>query len=145
MELKKCLYSRLKNVKALTDYQINQICNKYKIFKGVFMRDQLPKTRIKGEHVGIINLDNSLGNGTHWCLFYINKQNKCYYFDSYAFGAPSELEQYFCHVGNETDYTYSNFILQNDGKYCRHLCILLLDFLDKGKSFEDSVLALVNK
>ena len=43
----------------------------FKNFRGVFMRDQLPKIPNEVE-TGIINLDNSSGSGTHWVAYAID-------------------------------------------------------------------------
>jgi len=133
-ELKPILKNKLSNSKPLTNEDIQASCKKYKSFHGVYMRDTLPRKKIG---VGIINLDSSSGKGTHWTLFMV-KDHTCYYFDSYGFHAPKELEKYF-----NDDYIYSTFILQDDGYYCGHLCILVLDNLNKGMSFQDAIQKLV--
>jgi hypothetical protein len=133
-DLKPTLKKKLSTSKPLTDKDISIMCKDYKNFHGVYMRDTLPK---KKHGVGIINLDSERGNGTHWALFLVN--TFCYYFDSYGFHAPRELEKYF----NDA-YIYSSFSLQDGGNYCGHLCIKVLDNLDR-MSFQDAVLELVKE
>ena len=63
-----------------------------KNFRGVFMRDQLPKTPNDVE-TGIINLDNSTGSGTHWVAYAIDPRG-IVYFDSYGLAPPKEFMRY---------------------------------------------------
>ena len=63
-----------------------------KNFRGVFMRDQLPKNPNNVE-TGIINLDNSTGAGTHWVAYAIDPRGVIY-FDSYGLAPPKEFMQY---------------------------------------------------
>jgi hypothetical protein len=63
-----------------------------KNFRGVFMRDQLPK-QPKRVETGIINLDNSSGSGTHWVAYAIDPRG-IVYFDSYGLAPPSEFMRY---------------------------------------------------
>ena len=42
---------------------------------------------------GILNLDVSKNNGTHWVCYYKNNE-KCYYFDSFGLDPPLELQNY---------------------------------------------------
>jgi hypothetical protein len=70
----------IKNLKPLTNYDIINLVNELKIsnFRGVFMKDALPKQinnkRSKASsspgdiEYGILNLDVSKNNGTH-CIF----------------------------------------------------------------------------
>ena len=78
------------NLKALTNYDIIKIVDELKIkdFRGVFMRDTLPN-KINKVECGILNLDVSKNNGTHWVCYYhmsgaagAKLKDKCYYFDS---------------------------------------------------------------
>ena len=55
--------------RPLSNLEITDSVKKLRIasFRGVFVRDALPKTPNKNE-CGILNLDDSSGNGTHWVL-----------------------------------------------------------------------------
>ena len=67
------------------------------------MRDTFPKQvsnkRSKASsspwdiECGILNLDVSKNNGTHWVCYYKNK-DKSYYFDSFGLDPPLELQDY---------------------------------------------------
>ena len=50
-------------------------------FRGVFMRDELPKNPYDIE-CGIVNFNTSLEPGSHWVAYY--KNNDRIYFDSYG-------------------------------------------------------------
>jgi hypothetical protein len=53
------------------------------------MSDTLP-SKINELECGIVNLDISENNGTHWVSYYKNK-DICYYFDSFGLDPPIEL------------------------------------------------------
>ena len=87
------------------------------------MRDSLPARPLRVES-GIVNLDTSDGEGTHW-VAYRKRGNTVIYFDSYGdLAPPHELQQYFrgCSVYYNTD------VFQRGGYTCGHLC---LQFLNK--------------
>ena len=87
------------------------------------MKDQLPNKIRKNESM-IINLDDSIGQGTHWVCFL--KQGKIInYFDSFGVKPPTELLNYF----KNFDVCYNVDQNQNFNEViCGHLC---LDFLTK--------------
>ena len=80
--------------RPLTNVELIDSVKKLRIprFRGVFVRDALPQKPNKNES-GILNLDDSSGNGTHWVLWHRNN-NKNFYFDSYGIQPPLELYQY---------------------------------------------------
>lgn len=53
-----------------------------KNFRGVYMRNNLPKKPWKNE-TAVINLDEESGPGTHW-VAYSKKNNIVFYFDSFG-------------------------------------------------------------
>ena len=135
-ELKKEIWNKLKNSKPMSDQEIKIKCKYSKLFHGVYMRDTLPKERIKG--VGIMNLDSVKNDGTHWASFYIDNQDNCYYFDSYGLPASIELEKWF-----SKDYVYSSFVFQRNEKFCGQLCLKILFYLDRYYSFFDSIVEIL--
>lgn len=92
-------------------------------FRGVFMRDELPK-RCRKYECGIINLDNEEGPGTHWVSYY-KKDVECYYFDS--FGDLQPFEEFKNYIG-ESSTIYFNYKQQQtfDTVICGHLCLKFL-------------------
>ena len=61
-------------------------------FRGVFLRDTLPK-KAKLNECAILNLDSSSGDGEHWVMW-LKKCKVNFYFDSYEVQPPSELIAY---------------------------------------------------
>jgi len=80
--------------KPLTNLEILDAVRKLEIprFRGVFLRDNLP-LEPKRMKCGILYLDDTSGNGTHWVVWYRDK-GKNYYFDSYGIPPPNELKRY---------------------------------------------------
>ena len=56
-------------------------------FRGVFLRVALPK-KAKLNECGMLNLDSSSGDGSHWVMWFKKGKNK-FYFDSYGVQPPS--------------------------------------------------------
>lgn len=111
--------------KALSneDLTIYVRCLKIPFFRGVFMRDNLPK-QIWGNETGIVNLDNSNGPGTHW-VCYKKLNNTVYYFDSFGnLPPPLELQTYFSNVKN-VFYNYDR-LQDYNSSVCGHLCLEFL-------------------
>lgn len=91
-------------------------------FRGVFMRDKLPK-RCRKYECGVINLDNDVGPGTHWVSYW--KENKtCYYFDS--FGDLQPFQEFLQYInGNSNANTNLQFTLITN--VTKHLILLYVD------------------
>ena len=108
----------------LSSQDIIKYAGKLKInhFRGVFSRDNLPKKPLAIE-CGILNLDVSSGNGSHWVVLYKIK-DKVEYFDSFGdLPLPIELQNYF--KGNKIKSNYSNYQDFNSFN-CGHLCLNFL-------------------
>ena len=60
--------------RSLTNVELINYAKKRRIllFRGVFVRDNLPRKPNKNE-CGVLNLDDSFGNGTHWVSWYRKK------------------------------------------------------------------------
>ena len=124
--------------KPLNTLEIITTCNKAKIenFKGVFMRDELNNNmKASNNECLVLNIAHSQWkDGTHWvCLFIKNKI--CYYFDSYGFPPPLEVEKYL----HEFDKRYYNsFEIQKENQViCGHFCVYVLLKLNIGSDFEE--------
>ena len=61
-------------------------------FRGVFLRDTLPKM-VKLNECVILTLDSSSGDGTHWVMWFKKGMDKLY-FDCYVVQHPSGLVAY---------------------------------------------------
>lgn len=118
--------------RALTDGDILKYGEGAIHFRGVFMRDTLPKKPWKNE-CGVVNLDENIGPGTHW-VAYRKVREKVIYFDSFGnLPPPKELVNYFKNY--EVYYNYSSFQTYNT-TYCGQLCIQFLYL----KNYSDLVL-----
>jgi len=114
-------------LKALSNINIDNAIKKLKLphFRGVFSRDDLPYKPRKKE-CGILNLDNLMGNGTHWVAWYKNG-NKKYYFDSFGLHPPLEIINYL-----KAPIFYNTERVQEfDTVICRHLCLYWLKEMSK--------------
>ena len=119
----------------LSNFEVIDIAKKLKIknFRGVFLRDQLPKKPRRNE-CGVMNLDSSNGDGTHYIAWYKQNNNK-YYFDGYGIQPAIEMINYL----QKPIYYNTERIQPDDTVVCGHLCIFVLKKLDEGQSFQDII------
>lgn len=92
------------------------------------MKDALP-SKPRSIECGIINLDDSINEGTHW-VAYIKLKDYCEYFDSFGdLKPPVEVLNYL--DKSELYYNYTKY--QAFGSVnCGHLCLKFLhDFWNK--------------
>ena len=100
------------------------------VFRGMFLRDTLP-TKAKLNECGILNLDSSSGDSTHWVMWFKIGKDKLY-FDSYGVQPPSELIAYL-----ESPIFYSSERVQQNGDvFCGHLCLFALKQLSLGNNLQ---------
>lgn len=94
-------------------------------FRGVYMRDTLPKHGPWKQEASIINLDDSDGPGTHWVCFRKNGQYVDY-FDSYGnLQPPLEVQCYL--AGNFLSFNSASFqSVHSNSEICGHLCLAFL-------------------
>ena len=97
------------------------------------MKDKLPPKANKIE-CGIINLENSDKQGSHWVPYYKNSDKK-YDFNSYGISpSPKELVKY---LGPENlVYNSKRFQTYNDLPICGHLCLTMLKKLSSGEKLQ---------
>ena len=98
------------------------------------MRDTLP-TKAKIKESGILNLDSSSGDGTHWVMWF-KKGNDKFYFNSYEVQLPSELIAYL----RPQIFYNSERVQQNGEVFCGHLCLFAL----KQLSLRNNLQAVLN-
>ena len=121
--------------KPLSNFEIIDAAKRLSIpkFRGVFLRDTLPRRPLKKE-CGILNLDDSGGNGTHWVAWYKNGEDK-YYFDSFGIQPPKELVNYL-----KSDIYYNTEqIQQRDQVFCGHLCLYVLKQMSRGEDLQSII------
>ena len=97
------------------------------------MRDTLP-TKRKFNESGILNLDSSSGDGTHWVLWFKKGKDK-FYFDSYGMQPPSELIFYL----KSPIFYNSERVQQNGEVFCGHLCLFVLTQLSLGNNLQTAI------
>ena len=90
----------LSNIDLL--HWVKQLGIKY--FWGIYSRDNLPN-KIHKLETGIINLDGSMGGGSHWiCYRNVDKQY-CEYFDTFGLIMPNEIKNYLKTSGKKMLYS----------------------------------------
>ena len=121
---------------ALSNIQLLETAKKIKIrnFRGVFLRDELPK-RPREIECGILNLDDSTGKGTHWVGWIKNRDDK-FYFDGYGLPPPLELLKYL-----RSPVYYNSERIQPDNEvFFVHLCLYVLkEVSGNGRKFQEVV------
>ena len=118
--------------KPLSNLEINDAAKKLSLygFRGVFLRDTLPK-KVELNECGILNLDSSSGDGPHWVMCFKKGRDK-FYFDSYGVQPPSELIAYL-----EPPIFYNSERVQQNGEvFCEHLCLFALKQLSLGNNLQ---------
>ena len=94
------------------------------------MRDTLP-TKTKLSECGILHLDSSSGDGTHWVMWFKKGKEK-FDFDSYGVQPPSELIAYL----KSLIFYNSEQVQQNGEVFCGHLCLFELKQLSLGNNLQ---------
>jgi hypothetical protein len=100
---------------------------------GVFAKDKLQKPLKDGFY--IINLqDSDKGSGTHWTVLYKINDGFSFYYDSFGFPAPEEIEDLL------HKYEYNKKQIQDiKSTSCGFYCIAFIKFMinkqDKMKAF----------
>jgi hypothetical protein len=122
--------------RPLTEIDIYNYAKKLKLcnFRGVFMRNNLPRNGPIKQECAVINLDSLEGPGTHWVAYY-KKNSTVYYFDSFGnLRPPMEIVKYL--GGSESKikilYNYRQF-QKFDTVICGHLCLKFLYNLNSSK------------
>ena len=124
---------------SLSNFDIMKIIQSQGVddFHGVFMKDQLPDKLERGSYV--INLQSSKeGGGTHWvCLYYT--PNFSYYYDSYGFIAPLEVQNKII------PYMYNDLEIQDiDSTACGFYCVAFVLYLNKKMNIEKAFMEFIN-
>jgi len=112
---------------------------KIKYFRGVFMDDELPM-KIKTNECGIVNLQDSDEQGSHW-VCYFKKGKLKYYFDSYGLDCSNEVLNYL-----KRPIISSTYQIQKMGStMCGQYCLYVLFYLGEGYDFIDILHKLLGK
>ena len=124
-------------IKPLSNFDLIDWVKKLGIkhFRGIFSRDGLPR-KIQKE-CGIVNLDDILGPGTHWCA-YRNIDNVVEYFDPFGLIMPNEARDYFSTAKKPIVYSIDE-IQNRNTVLCGYWCLYYLLERQKGKSILDVI------
>lgn len=115
----------------LTNHDIDLIMQNIKGFRGCFMRDNIPKLQIN-ESI-IINLDDSIGNGTHWVGAYMKNDKLCY-MDSFGLHYPNELR--IINPTKKIEYNTSH-LQEIESATCGWFGIYFINEMYNGKEYYD--------
>lgn len=120
--------------KGLTNFDIVYYTDILKIpnFRGVFMRDELPRT-IKPIECGIMNFNTHDQSGSHWVCYAKRGRNRTY-FDSFGQITPLEMQKYLktkLEFQNNTPVIERNtdIVQRPNTSICGHLCLFVLTSL----------------
>ena len=123
----------------LSNHQLIDAAKKVKLksFRGVLCRDELPK-KPRVNECGILNLDDSDSNGSHWVAWF-KKGHAKIYFDSYGLHPPDEITRYL------GDVLYNTERIQPDGAvFCGHLCLYVLAKLQSSQNIAQDFQTVIN-
>ena len=111
-------------------------------FKGIFSRDS--KDHLHNTGCCLINLDDEVGDGTHWVATDI-KGKKILYFDSFSMPPPIEFVSYARRIGKEVVFNAGHPLQDIHSVRCGYYCLYFLNEIWR-KSFSDvlSVFSLVD-
>ena len=128
--------------KSLSNFDLIKYADNLNIlnFRGVFMRDQLPKFPWSQE-CGIVNFNTSSEPGSHWVAYYKNGRNRIY-FDSYGQAVLQEINDY---LKTESEKKNDKAVIERNTdivqkfntQICGHLCLYVLKSLSIGQSYRD--------
>ena len=103
-----------------------------KNFRGVFLRDTLPK-KLKRNECAIMNLDDTSGDGTH-CVAWLKRGDEKWHFDSFGLPPPTELNNYLGDVLYPTEQ-----IQPRQEVICGPLCLFVLKEMQKAKGLQEII------
>ena len=129
---------------SLTNFDLYTHVKEIKIpyFRGVYMRDTLPKKTLTNE-CGIMNFNTSNQTGSHWVCWY-KKGSTRVYFDSFGCICPIELQKYLktpLEFKNSTPCIQRNSeqVQEPNTQICGQLCLYVLKNLSQGKLFQNII------
>ena len=112
-------------------------------FRGVFMRDTLPKSEPSKKECGIVNLNTSEEKGSHWVCYYKDNSTRIY-FDSFGQITPIEIQKYL-----KSKYEFENdiptiarnrdIVQSVNTDICGTLCLFVLESLSQETSFQEVI------
>ena len=126
--------------KPLSNFELLDYAKQLNIpnFRGVFMRDELPKKPWVNE-CGIVNFNTSLEPGSHWVAYYKDGKERIA-FDSYGQVILRELSDYLKTEKEKNEAVIqrnTDIVQKSNTQICGHLCLYVLKSLSLGKTFRE--------
>ena len=122
--------------KGLTNVELEKYAQELKIpnFRGVYMRDTLPK-KVKQYECGIMNFNKSSQSGSHWVAYYRDPHRRIY-FDSFGQVTPTEIQIYLktnreFEQGEGVIQRNTDIVQHVNTHVCGHLCLFVLTSLSR--------------
>ena len=112
-------------------------------FRGVYMRDTLPKIANHRE-CGIVNFNTSQQSGSHWVCYFKDGKRRIY-FDSFGQVTLYEIQKYLktkkeLKSGKEVIQRSTDIVQHVNTHVCGHLCLFVLTSLEREHiSYQDVV------
>ena len=100
--------------KGLTNIELAEYVKALGInhFRGIYMRDTLPKAGPRRKECGIMNLNTSREPGSHWvCYFKDDTIRRRIYFDSFGQVTPMEIQKY---LKTKNEYETEKAVIQRN-------------------------------
>lgn len=117
------MVKRKNKQRGTSSRQLIYMCRTIKNFRGIFMRDNLPKKPRKYE-CAIINLDVAAGSGSHWVAYRKVLRNVIYFNSFGNLKPPPELINYW---GKHCNIKYIRTRLQKYSESdCGQWCVAFL-------------------
>ena len=139
--------------KGLTNSDLVRYARELEIenFRGVFMRDTLPKHGPHYRECGVMNLNTSREPGSHWVCYFKDGggMNQRIYFDSFGQVTPVEIQKY---LKTKNEYETQAAVIQRNTDIvqhvnthvCGHLCLFVLTSLTREQLTFQEVLNRLN-
>ena len=127
--------------RALTDKDIYKYAHQLQIpnFRGVFMKDSLPKSPLQRE-CAIVNFNTSEEPGSHWVAYH-KDGNQRIYFDSFGQITLGEVQKYLktdaeMREGKQVIQRNTDIVQRINTNVCGHLCLYVIKALQT-RSYQD--------
>ena len=119
---------------VVSNHFINNSLNFLKCFKGTFSCNNLPSLKECSRKIFIVNLDTTMGPGTHFIFLEIDK-HKCFYFDPLGFNLKNKfIKKYLSSLGISKVKTLNKQIQSFDSAACGLfticICVARCFFID---------------
>jgi len=127
----------MKNFHALSNIEIDNYFNDNRYYGGTYSKDKLPKF-IENNKFYIVNLDDAMNGGTHWCLICNFNNNNILYIDPFGVVPPIQALD-FMRTSKRHIY-YSTLTLQDiKSILCGYYCIYMIEQMIDGRLFLDII------